>query len=273
MTSVIIITSNQNQKLNLLIDSLSKGSVTPREAVIMDLAGNAHIDKEYNFMIKMHHYKCESGVKSYQAARNRGADKAWEENLIFIDVNCIPNPKLIEKMEEHLLCSSGLIMAEPRYLNNSFKALNEGKDLFEHSSYHRNRPELNQELNLCFQPDLFWGICFGIRRCDFEKAGRFDELYHDRSVADIDFALAASKQKVDFYLARNTVFHWPDTSNSRLNGSLENFIRNVNYFYSKWSQWPMKEQLKEMEEQSLIDWNENQKVEIKLRNQSQRKVL
>src|SRR5690554_5261953 len=107
MSSVITVTTNNNlTSLNTFLEAISRGSTMPREVIVIDLSGRVEIIKEYSFMIKVQPLTGLSGFSPMAVARNTGTRQAWEDDLIFLDVNCIPNSNFIEKMEDQLLCAS-----------------------------------------------------------------------------------------------------------------------------------------------------------------------
>ena len=264
MPSLITITANKNNHLNNLLEAISLQTILPREVIVVDLTGDVKIEKEYNFFIKVQALHFTGDSLSIAAAKNLGARNAWEEDLIFLNVDCIPNPSFIEKMEEHLLCASGLIAGEPRQLKAPIEELNNEKSLFENSFYHDNRPELTKELTSCSDPGMFWSPGFGIKKKLFFDLGGFDENYLGVGPEDTDFAFSVREKKIDFYLAKNVVYHHPPEKANISRNDFDSIIRNSNYFYKKWGEWPMKTELKIFAEKDLIEWSESRTEAIRI---------
>ncbi len=179
-------------------------------------------------------------------------------------MDSIPNPNFIEKMEEHLLCASGLIAGEPRNFKAPIEELNNKKSLFENSFYHDNRPELTKELTSCSDPGMFWSPGFGIKKKLFLDLGGFDENYSGYGPEDLDFAFTIREKKIDFYLAKNIAYHYPPEELKKSLDQFDSIVQNSNYFYKKWGEWPMKTELKNFAEKDLIEWSESRTQEIKI---------
>ncbi len=265
MSSLITVTTNKNDSLHIFLDAIASGTSMPREVIVIDLSGSAETDKAYNFMVKIQQNKGLNDASPISTAQNLGARKAWDDNLIFLDVNCIPSTTFIEKMEEHLLCATGLIMGEPRELKLSASARTGESDLFANSRYNPLRPELKKELTLCFDPNLFWGQGFGISKKEFIEMGGFDENYKNGiTFSYLDFMYKLFQQKKDFYLSKNTFYHSIVEQLSTGEPDLHSIVYHSNYFFNKWSGWPMKKKLAKFVKQGLIEWSENQTTEIKI---------
>lgn len=265
MSSIITVNAKKNDSLTIFLDAIASGTSIPREVIVIDLTGNAETHKAYNFMVKVQQNKSLNGAFPISTALNLGARKAWDDNLIFLDVNCIPAQTFIQKMEEHLLCGSGLIMGEPRVLKLPVLDRNSASDLFANSLYNPLRPDLKKELTLCFDPTLFWGQGFGISKKEFEELGGFDENYKDEiAFSYLDFVFKLFKNKKDFYLSKNTFYHSYEEQQAIAGSDLQSIVHHSNYFYEKWSDWPMKVKLAKLVNQGLIAWSENQTAEIKI---------
>lgn len=262
MISLITIAANKNNHLNNLLEAISLQTVLPREVIIIDMHGDVKINKEYNFFTKVQALNFSGDSLPLAAGKNLGARKAWEEDLIFLDVDCIPNPNFIEKMEEHLICATGLIMGEPRHLKTPIEELTGKKSLFENSVYHNDRPELTKELTPCTDPMLFWSMGCGIKKKLFLDIGGFDENYSGYGPEDTDLAYTIRKEKIDFYLAKNVVYHHSREEMRLPLKNLDSIIQNSNYFFNKWGEWPMKSKLNSLAEKDLIEWTESRSKAI-----------
>lgn len=268
MSSLITVSTNSNDSLTIFLDALAAGSSLPREVIVIDLKGTAEIRKAYNFIIKIQPLNNFTDAFPISAALNLGARKAWEDQLIFLDVDCIPSSTFIQKMEDHLQCASGLIMGEPRVLKAPATGTNTEVDLFANSTYTPQRPELKKELTFCFNPALFWGGGYGITKKEFEAVGGFDENYKAGSTLPYhDFVYKLQQEKKDFYLSRNTFYQSYSKHSKQLTRPIKDFnnlVTDSNYFFKKWGEWSVPDLLGEYANKGFIKWMEQQVTDIEI---------
>lgn len=184
------------------------------------------------------------------AARERGAD-----DLVFLDVDCIPGPSTVAAYGRALGRSSGLEAPGargPRLLQGDvgyLPPLPEGWSgwgadparLEEGAEHRADRVRLPAEA-VRPEPDLtrFWSLSFAMTATDLERTGGFCTDYVGYGGEDTDFAQrvgAAGGELV--WVGGATAYHQHHPSVSPPLQHLEAVVRNAGVFYDRWGWWPM----------------------------------
>jgi GT2 family glycosyltransferase len=190
------------------------------------------------------------------AARNRAAAEARGDILLFLDVDCIPYPKYVEKMVWAVGLTRGLIMGDIRYLPEgaarpgwTFESLAIlGQEHPRRSSWTDGRELRTIDYR------MFWSLTFGLRREDFARLGGFDEGYTGYAGEDTDLAFMARHIRLPIYTCRARVYHQYHPTYSPPYNHLEDIVQNARRFYAKWQIWPMEGWLKQFERDGFIIW-------------------
>lgn len=154
----------------------------------------------------VHFDQCEQPL-SPARARNRGAQKASGEVLIFTDADCIP--------EQNWLAILANSLSDP-----SINVLGGGV-LFDTKNYWRLSDNLSMFYDyLAFHPPgnkpQLPSLNLAVRRKVFEAVGGFDERYPYPSGEDADLTIRLKKNGYCLYFEpRAVVFHAPTRSNLR----------------------------------------------------------
>lgn len=189
-------------------------------------------------------------------ARNRGAQEAQGDLLIFLDVDCIPETTLVEDYSQAQSAFSGLIMGDIRYLPQGVPLENWSFDELRASGVaHPNRPEITALVEPTNRYELFWSLTFAITRQNFEKIGGFDTQYQGYGAEDTDFAFVARQQALPFALSRARCYHQHHAVYQPPVQHFSDIIANARRFYEKWDRWAMEGWLKEFAERGYITWN------------------
>lgn len=203
------------------------------------------------------------------AARNAAANAALERDaqvLIFLDVDCLPEPSLVgayaaavgHRVGPHvgqpavwcgattdlprLPAGAGYPVADPSALA-AMAAPRAG----------RPTPVPGQVLT---EPDLtrFWSLSFALAPSDWQAAGGFDIGYDGYGGEDTDFAQRLGRADgVLLWLGGATAHHQWHESQSPPLGHLVDIVRNANLFHDRWGWWPMGGWLTAFEERGLAD--------------------
>jgi len=115
------------------------------------------------------------------AARNRGAQKAGGEILVFLDADVIMAEGALSKLTESIVKGEA-DAAVGRYTE---RPAAEGVVNLYHNAFTRYHHDLSPE-----QIDWFWGALSAVKKEAFEKAGGFDERYKGASAEDMEFGRA-----------------------------------------------------------------------------------
>lgn len=171
MISVLTIVRNRAGHLAQLVEGLRRSIEPPGELIVVDMGSEPPIER-LDTDFPCHVKRLAAEHLPLAEARNLAARHARFENLLFLDVDCIPTASLIGTMDEALKQADALICAEILYLGpEDARGSWDEKDLAARGKPHavRNFPEkgLRAEEN----PGLFWSLAFGIRRKRFDALG------------------------------------------------------------------------------------------------------
>ena len=177
------------------------------------------------------------------AARNKAAAMATTEKLIFLDVDCICDRHLIEIFDYHLEREDELYSGSVRYLYSDWQQ-NSTVDLDEQSAPNKLQGTAVTGKNKVVHPyEMFWSLCFGIRKKTFDKIGGFDSDYLGYGAEDTDFAFRARSQKIPLFKISALAYHQFHPSYDPPLNHLEEIVSNARVFYQKWNTLPMRKWL------------------------------
>lgn len=258
--SVITITHNRNEHLANLIRGIEHSSVQPAELVIVYINQPTPLRLQSSVHIREIHIDSDRTLPLARA-RNVGANEASFEQLIFLDVDCIPSHDMFERMLSVNADLDKLVMGTPRYVvpGKSIEKIDD-VSLDSISVEHTNRRQIQEGKTDTYT--LFWSLCFSISRSVFHKIGGFDERYTGYGGEDTDFALMAEKYTIPFYITSAQCYHQYHSVYKPPVQHLEDIVLNSNYFYDKWQIWPMEGWLQKFVDLDLIDWTPQQTVGI-----------
>ncbi|WP_036474393.1 glycosyltransferase family 2 protein [Nesterenkonia sp. AN1] len=205
------------------------------------------------------------------AARNAGASRALEslagpeDLLIFLDVDCIPDPGLISAYldasrlrPEDLLC--GPVAYLPELPGETLDAAS-AQELAEWAAPHPARPAPEPgEIRTHGEHALFWSLSFAVRREVWEKIGGFDEAYTGYGAEDTDFSWRARSHGIELtWVGGARAFHQHHPVSRPPVEHLNDILRNGALFADRWGHWPMEGWLQEFERLGLVrregaDW-------------------
>lgn len=250
-----VIITHFHREVNLIntLHGLDVQSVLPSEVLVVDMGNGLQIKNDYRFDLKILDLDMKWTHMPLAAARNYGAENATTENLVFLDVDCIPSPEFCETLADLASLNGALVMGYPKYIVNNAAIGNGIRELGANSVPHPARPMIKTlRKEDCYE--LFWSLCFAITGELFEYVGGFDENYEGYGAEDTDFALEVKKAGVPFYLSASEVYHQQHPVYVPPLNHLKSIVRNCNYFYMKWGYWPMEDCLCDFAEMGFIDW-------------------
>ncbi|MDQ2814404.1 MAG: glycosyltransferase family 2 protein [Actinomycetota bacterium] len=192
-------------------------------------------------------------------ARNTGAQhalRAGADLLIFLDVDCIPGPLLVQRYlqvaagepDPTVLCGPVAYLPPPPADGYQLSALAElGRP-------HPARP-VPPETGTQSGGDhtLFWSLSFAVRAKLWRELGGFCEQYSGYGGEDTDFGqLAARHQTALTWVGGAWAYHQHHPSANPPVQHVGDIIRNASVFYRRWGWWPMTGWLDEFERRGLI---------------------
>lgn len=243
--SVLTIVKNRQNHLAQLVEGLRRSTQAPLELVIVDMASDTPV-RAIEAPFAIHVIRHEGRALPLAAARNAAAQAAAGDQLLFLDVDCIPMRGLVSEMAGHLGAHDALICGQAFYLGpqDARGEWDEAKLLAIAKSHPARtfpkvgvRPELNA--------GLFWSLIFGIGRNRFLDLGGFDEAFTGYGAEDTDFGFRARKTDLPlFFMGGAGAFHqYHDVCDPPLQ-HLHDIVRNANLFHDRWDFWPMEGWLK-----------------------------
>lgn len=192
--------------------------------------------------------------------RNIGAAAALHsgaELLVFLDVDCIPDPDLVGRYHhaaghgEHadaLLCGPVTYLPPP---GPGGYALDR---LASQLNPHPDRPAPTG-IDIVASTDygLFWSLSFAVRTATWNRIGGFCELYRGYGGEDTDFAQCAAAAGVTMrWVGGANAFHQYHPVSHPPIEHLDDILRNATIFHRRWRWWPMQGWLQEFETRGLI---------------------
>lgn len=253
MISVLTIVRNRAGHLTQLVEGLRRSSQPPAELVVVDMASDTPVEiAETDFPV--HVTRLATERLPLAEARNLAAANASSENLLFLDVDCIPMRALIGAIDQALDQHDALICAEVLYLgpDDARGEWNE-EDLAALGKPHPVRDFPAQGFRAEPNPGLFWSLAFGIRRAQFEALGGFDEAYLGYGGEDTDFGFRADAAGLPLlFMGGAGAFHQHHPSPDPPLQHFDDIVRNAQIFRSRWGFWPMEGWLKQFEAMGLL---------------------
>ena len=191
-------------------------------------------------------------------ARNRAAARAIERGadlLVFLDVDCIPAPDLLERYR----AASAEVSGSPTVLCGPVHYLPPAPGgyppdgLAALAGPHPARPAPSPgELVLADDLRLFWSLSFAITSPDWQRTGGFCEDYEGYGGEDTDFAmtLQALGGRM-FWVGGASAFHQHHPIETPPTRHVAAIVRNANLFHRRWGWFAMEGWLSAFAEMGL----------------------
>jgi GT2 family glycosyltransferase len=179
-------------------------------------------------------------------ARNEGARAAiaaGADLLIFLDVDCIPAPRMVgrylaaaQQIPNDLLCGPVQYLDPPAPTGYDLDQL-----LSPHATGHSARPVPGEdECSSGGDHALFWSLSFALTVPQWTRIGGFDERYEGYGAEDTDFGQRAKANDVGLtWVGGAWAFHQHHPTSYPPTEHLEDILRNAELFHDRWGWWPM----------------------------------
>lgn len=194
-------------------------------------------------------------------ARNVGALAAIDrgaELLIFLDVDCVPAPGLVERYVVAAAADPDSLLSGPvHYLSPPERGGYDLNALPVPPTGHAARPTPNED-ELIFHGDhrLFWSLSFAISTTRWRTVGGFDERYEGYGGEDTDFGQRAKSHGIDLtWVGGAWAYHQYHPTSDPPVQHLNDILRNARLFHDRWGWWPMQGWLDAFESLGLIYWD------------------
>jgi GT2 family glycosyltransferase len=268
MLSVLTLVRGRSRHLANVIRGLEKSTRLPDELVIVHMNEDAAPQQSVHFPIRMKVIRDLEVPLPLAAARNLAATTALGDTLVFLDVDCIPAPELLERYHQALLAKpDALHQGEVRYLPadaNANADANAGNDS-ESDGKTSKDPTVSLMLRALPHPlhahyvdgqpipyPLFWSLSFACRRTTFSHIGQFDERYRGYGAEDTDFAFRAREARVPLYRCDALAYHQYHASYSPPLNHFDSIVANARIFKTRWGHWPMEGWLNAFAQRGLL---------------------
>lgn len=256
MISVLTLVKNREVHLLHLVEGLHRSAMAPAELVIVDMSDLPVAQPRCDFPVTIIRHEVE-GLPLAQA-RNLAAARAHSEQLLFLDVDCIPAGRLLGVMNAALREHDALICAKVLYLGANDIGENwDESALLAAGQPHPARDFPSEGLRREENAGLFWSLAFGMARATFRRMGGFDEAFTGYGAEDTDFSFSARVAGLELlFLGGDGAFH---QHHGVVDPPLQHFadiVRNARLFHGKWGKWPMAGWLVAFQDLGLIDWTE-----------------
>ena len=186
------------------------------------------------------------------AARNLGARLAIErgaELLVFLDVDCIPVPALLERYAQAAAEHPDAL------LTGAVGYLPEGTLDPADAAFHGFRPRPAAGEIEPGDAELFWSLSFATTSDLWTRLGGFDEGYAGYGAEDTDFAMLARAAGVDLaWVGSAGAFHQYHPTETPPVQHLGDIVRNATIYFERWGHWPMTGWLEEFQRRGLVEW-------------------
>ncbi|WP_019940911.1 glycosyltransferase family 2 protein [Dyadobacter beijingensis] len=247
--SVLTIVKSRSDALENLVRGLEKSVLYPAELVIVNMNEPASQLTSPYFPVRAFEFVSLEKLP-LAAARNFAAKQAEFPFMIFLDVDCIPSPQLVERYLNAHRQSDDLWIGPVRYLRP--EATRESdflSKLMELSSPDPVRGNLEQ-----ISHALFWSLNFACSRRTYERIGGFDTRFTGYGAEDTDFGFAARVCGISLGVVDAMAYHQYHPSYDPPLNHFEDILMNARTFFEKWNLWPMDGWLRKFENAGLIKW-------------------
>jgi GT2 family glycosyltransferase len=226
--------------------------VRPDELIIVDMSDRPLPSQLEAFPVKVD--RLVTNGLPLATARNRAASLARYNQLVFLDVDCIPMRDCLGRLSAALQDEERLLCADVRYLGpDEARGIWSEAELLERGQAHPQRSFPNAGLRREENPGLFWSLAFAIRRETFSRLLGFDERFVGYGAEDTDFGFRTAAAGVPLYFVGGAVAcHQHHDSHEPPVQHLRNIVQNARLFHAHWGQWPMQGWLDRFASMGLI---------------------
>lgn len=189
-------------------------------------------------------------------ARNTAATEASGDLLVFLDVDCIPSPCLIEDYWTASAFNEGVLMGEVGYLPKGATDYGIDYQRFEKLAVkHSERAGPPRGMvGQCGDYRCFWSLNFALRANKFHEIGGFDSRYVGYGGEDTDFGRTLVAKGVPLWWARGAkAYHQYHKHHMPPVHHLDSVVQNSQIFAEKWGEPTMQHWLRAFRLMGLIE--------------------
>lgn len=175
--TVIVPARNAAGTLPRCLSALAASTLPPSEVIVVD-DGSTDSTGALAARLGARVLRLSDGPLGPASARNRGAELARSEILVFVDADVAVRTETLARIRDRFSADPDLAALFGSYDDNPPEPglVSRYKNLVHHYTHQRSRPDAS----------TFWAGCGAIRRDDFLNANGFDESYRYPSIEDIE---------------------------------------------------------------------------------------
>jgi len=255
--SVLTIVRGRTDHLRGLMAGLARQSALPAELVIAWMQEEAAGGLP-DLPVPVRHVFVPGDAMPLAAARNRAADVASGNKLIFLDVDCIPSPTLVDAYDRALNDVDGVLLGEVYYLPGGMPVFTGNFSKLEEAGVQHPSKAVFPESGVVREPDAgqLWGLSFGLRAETWRRIGGMDEAFFGYGGEETDLARRAADAGIPTYrVGGAAAYHQHHAVHIPPLQHFEDILRNARLYRQKHGAWCMDYWLGQFAERGLIDWS------------------
>jgi GT2 family glycosyltransferase len=254
-TAVVTIVSGRHEHLRRQHDGLA-ASTPPADEHVVVAMGDPLADRDTLVPGATVVHLAAHGRLPLAAARNLGARRAIEagaELVVFLDVDCIPAPGLLESYADAaathpltlLTGAVGYLPADTDYAR---------PELFAGIAHvHGFRPRPPSGAVETGRHELFWSLSFAVTAETWRRLGGFHEEYAGYGAEDTDLGMTARERGIPVaWVGGAEAFHQHHETHDPPVQHLHDILSNGRVFARRWGTWPMRGWLDAFVERGLV---------------------
>lgn len=252
--SVCTLAHGRDEHLRNLVRGLNHSRRPPLELVVAVMQDRRYDLPESGFPIRQV-ILGDSGI-CLAEARNTAARKARGDFLVFLDVDCIPSPSLIEDYAQAAADHEGVLMGEVGYLPKGALDAGIDYDRFDRLSVkHSERAGPPRgTIGKCGDYRCFWSLNFALPAQTFAMLGGFDPRYVGYGGEDTDFGRTIVSRDVPLWWARGAkAYHQYHKHHMPPVHHLDSVLANATIFAEKWGEPTMQHWLRAFRLMGLVE--------------------
>lgn len=266
--SVLTLLRGRDDRLRNLMRGLARQTLPPAELVIAWMQPTAAPDLP-DPGCPVRHLYVHGEPMPLAAARNRSAEAARGDVLIFLDVDCIPGPGLVAAYAG--AGTDGLLLGEVLYLSEGAVGADfDVTHLDRLGRVHPAKPPI-PETGLRLEPDAkeLWGLSFALPAAAYRSLGGMDEGYAGYGAEETDFAVRLSAAGLPTnWVAGARAYHQHHPVHVPPLQHFDPILRNAARFHARHGHWCMEYWLSQFRDAGLIAWDADSSAIRRLRSPS-----
>ena len=252
--SVCTLAHGRQDHLRRLVEGLNASQRVPAELVVAVMQDEPYDLPETGFPIRQ---VMLGGAQICLAhARNTAASEASGELLVFLDVDCIPSPSLIDDYATAAAFNDGVLMGEVGYLPKGATEAGIDFERFEnlavkHSERAGPPPGM---VGHCGDYRCFWSLNFALGKSTFDALDGFDPRYVGYGGEDTDFGRKIFAGGEALWWVRGAkAYHQYHPHHMPPVHHLDSVLANAQVFADKWGEPTMQHWLRAFRLMGLVE--------------------